>query len=519
MKGSLSRLLGLLLAVSSAHAQVYNGKTYLLQRSQGVSLEKEYVTWHRHLNMSSDDRIGGSIQVVPFYQDSSHTRDASDKAKNEAGQYFGRKNGDVIEDWIGVAAADQALESADVFHVSGFRGTDGTTAIVSYATIGARRVLADKVSITPESKSVGARFDYHQKLDALLQGLYFKVNVPVVNNKTSVNAKSIDTPVKQVLPKAAFINENELVAGNPAATEAYSFLDYLAGSVSNDAQGNAQVALSKAKIVSGAHDKTGVADVDLAVGYNFLQEENYHVGLNLGVTFPTGTKPTGEFLFEPRVGTNHWGFGVGFEGGVTAWSSDCCALEMMLVGNYRYLFKDKETRTAGSVKDGNVFGQYALGDRTNAAANAALFPLANASTTDYDVTPGSQLDMIFNVAFTWNNFTFDLGYNLYFREEEKVELREFDKTVALAGVNSTTFLAAPHANRPMEVISEDTFKAEWLPSMQTPRQLTHKVYAAAGYNWNDMEYPVVLGVFGGYEFTENSACEQWNVGGKVGVTF
>ncbi len=510
MKGSLTRLLCAMLAVSSAHATIHSGKTYLLQRSQGVNLANEYVTWHKHVNMPCEDRIGGSLQVVPFYHES--------KGIKDAGKYFGRDNGGTLEDFVGVGAATEALQSENVFHISN-KKQNGTTEVGDYAThIATYRVLKDQVKIDPSSSSVGARFDYHQKLDALLEGLFFKINVPVVNNKTSVNAKSVDS--------AAAVSQ-KIIKGNDADFSAVSYaantgaekslLDYLAGNVSNDDAVNAQDALKYGRIVPGSFDKTGVADVELVVGYNFLQEDEYHVGLNLGVTFPTGTKPTAVNLFEPRVGTNHWGFGAGFDAGVNVWSSDCWDLELMLIGNYRYLFKDKEMRTAGDGK----FSQYKLGDKSDAAAQAPFFPIANVTTQDYDVTPGSQFDMIANVAFTWSNFTFDLGYNLYFREEEKVELRDFVKNVGVAVVTAASLPAGSTTHRPAPtgIVSEDEFKAGWLASMQTPRQLTHKVYAAGGYSWNDMEYPVILGVFGGYEFTDNAACEQWHVGGKVGVTF
>ena len=509
MKGSLTRLLCAMLAVSSAHATIHSGKTYLLQRSQGVNLANEYVTWHKHVNMPCEDRIGGSLQVVPFYQES--------KGIKDAGKYFGRDNDGTLEDFVGVnKVAGQALHPRDVFHFSKFRATNAVLDSFTDAKLNTDRVaLKDTVVIDPSSSSVGARFDYHQKLDALLEGLFFKINVPVVNNKTSVNAKSSDDASAAQKTVKGYADADAAELGGTS----YTFLDYLAGNVVNDDAVNKQEALKYGRITPGSYDKTGVADVELVVGYNFLQEDEYHVGLNLGVTFPTGTKPTAVNLFEPRVGTNHWGFGAGFDAGVNVWSSDCCDLELMLIGNYRYLFKDKEMRTAGD----SAFGQYKLADRTGATAVDPFFPLANATTADYDVTPGSQFDMIANVAFTWSNFTFDLGYNLYFREEEKVELREFVKDIVVASVDSSANIpygdTTAAARRSGTGVTEDVFKSDWLPSMQTPRQLTHKVYAAGGYSWNDMEYPVILGVFGGYEFTDNAACEQWHVGGKVGVTF
>jgi hypothetical protein len=536
MKGSLSRLLLAALMVSSVYAKVHHDKTYLLPRSQGVSLEKEYVTWHKHLNMSSDERVGGSIQVVPFYQDSSKHK--------KAGQYFGVENearetdddddddANTIDNFVGVirdgvAGSTEILNPLDVFHIS---STDADLdALDPWSADNANLTLRDEVRIKPESKSVGARIDYHQKLDCLLKGLFFKVNVPVVNNKTSVHAKTKKdiTQGTQKLATGALTGMDQL-ANEPGTAK--SMLDYLAGNVSSTDSVNGQDALKYAKIVSGHHSKTGVADVDLTIGYNFLREDNYRVGLNFGVTFPTGNKPNAEFLFGPRVGTNHWGVGAGFDTAFRMWHSDCCSLELLLVGNFRYLFKDKEMRTAGY-----KWTQYKLGDKSTAVAGDAFFPLANVLTRHFDVTPGSQFDMIANLAFTWKGFTFDLGYNLYVRSAEHVRVRDWDTDEEIYGVASRdsngsedfdsgegsvrSFAADEFGTGVNGQITREIFDENFAQSVKTPGQLTNKIYAAVGYSWNEWEYPVLVGVFGGYEFTDNAALEQWNVGGKVGVTF
>lgn len=545
MKGSISRLLFAMLAVSSAYAEtVHYGKTYMLQRSQGVSLEKEYVTFHKHMHMSSGDRIGGSLQVVPFYQESSHNKDCkpcgtastsgstSDGAKY--GKYFGRKNETStvvssgcdtgcanIEDWIGVSktADAEALTPRQVFHISKFQAGGATEVIDFDANIVAAQTLKDRVQINPQSSSVGARFDYHQKLDALLEGLYFKLSVPVVNNKTNVNAKSIGDDDAQQLALAL----TDLNTPATALTgESKTFLQYLAGNVSSLDPANRQNALTKAKVVLCSRDVTGVADVDFVIGYNFLQEDTYHACLNIGTTFPTGTKTCGEYLFAPRVGTDHWGFGAGFETGVNIWSCDNCELELMLVGNYRYLFKDKEFRTAS---DGQ-FGHYKLGDKSDAKANDAFFPLANVLTQEWDVTPGSQFELLLNLSCTaWESFVFDLGYNFYYREKEKVEFRDCNlNALAKTGVANLDARADAAGSTNVvrvapTVLTEEVLKEKWICAMETPRQLTHKIYASVGYVYNEWEYPVSGGVFGGYEFTDNAAMEQWHVGGKVGVSF
>lgn len=543
MKGSLSRLLLAALTVSSVYAKVNHDKTYLLPRSQGVNLAMEYPTWHRHINATREDAVGGSIQVVPFYQDSSD--------QDDAGKYFGveRERGGkkVIDDFVSVSvnsADEPVINPFFVFHISNYQantdfGGAPTPLVANYDdddTVVAQVTLRDQVLIDPESKSVGARIDYHQKLDCLLKGLFFKVNVPVVNNKTSVNARTTTgsitgfTQGKQKLAQGL----TDLANLSAGAGTAQSMIDYLAGNVSNTDPVNKQDALKYAKIVSGSHSKTGVADVDLMIGYNFLREDNYQVGVSLGVLFPTGNKPDATYLFGPRVGTNHWGVGAGFDSRFRLWHSDCCELELLLVGNFRYLFQDREMRTAGS-----GFGQYALLDKTNAVAGDAFIPGANVLTRDFNVTPGSQFDMIANLAFTWKGFTFDLGYNLYVRAAEHVKVRSWnDATDAIYGLanplakadvptnaeatnnggpddapNGTNLRIAP------EAITLALFNKDFLPSVKTPGQLTNKVYGAVGYSWNEWEYPVLVGVFGGYEFSDNAALQQWNVGGKVGVTF
>ena len=57
---------------------------------------------------------------------------------------------------------------------------------------------------------------------------------------------------------------------------------------------------------------TGVADIDLVLGYNFLNKEKYHAGINLGLTIPCGEENSGDVVWHPIYGNaNHWALGVG----------------------------------------------------------------------------------------------------------------------------------------------------------------------------------------------------------------
>ena len=51
--------------------------------------------------------------------------------------------------------------------------------------------------------------------------------------------------------------------------------------------------------------KTGVADVELKIGYDALCTECCFVNGYVGVLVPTGNRPQAKYVFEPIVGHNH----------------------------------------------------------------------------------------------------------------------------------------------------------------------------------------------------------------------
>ena len=72
-------------------------------------------------------------------------------------------------------------------------------------------------------------------------------------------------------------NCNTTLTGRETETQA-TLRDYLAGRVcQND---NAQQVLCKAKIC-GCQSTTGIADIEVKLGYNFLYKEEKHVGPNI----------------------------------------------------------------------------------------------------------------------------------------------------------------------------------------------------------------------------------------------
>jgi hypothetical protein len=208
---------------------------------------------------------------------------------------------------------------------------------------------------------------------------------------------------------------------------------------------------------------------------------------------------------------------------------------------YRYLLKGNENRTLGvKYSDGSTYdwGQYMLlGQATPAtsflATYRSLIPAANVTTLRVDVTPGSQFDGILGATYNCGGFSFDLGYNLYFREAEKVKLDQHlpASTYFVAARNLTTAIGTARAILNTDVDGAGAAGGStnvWyvddahldLKAAETPSQFTNSIYGGLGFQFREWEVPAMVGIGGKYEFAnDNSALEQWSVWGKMGVSF
>lgn len=484
-------LKGLLVAALaiSANVQAHTNKTFLMPRSHGVNLPMELATFNEVANRTSEDQFGGNFQATVFYNATSN--------EDDTGEYFGIKGKNTFNLQY---AGSTDLNAGYIIHNAGKAA--GT---LDYATL----------SLNPEQHAWGVRLDYYQNLDKLLKGLYFKVALPIVHveNDMELGVKGLDTP--------------------NAAQDVADIKDYFKGNLErlvNLANVN-QAKLTNAKI-DGQRDRTGVADIDLVLGYKFLNKENYHVALNLGLTIPTGNESEGEFVFEPMIGNgDHFGFGGGLDASARVWGDDCHNLKINVVANYRYLFENDEKRTLGIngvTGYTNDWSQYTLLAKSTPAANIQtlqFIPAANITTQNVDVTPGSQLDAIFALAYNNGGFCVDLGYNMFWKEAEDVEIKSdpFGGNYSIVNptLDPTTNTNFNPANGAHAIGGAALTKANLDKSVaETPSQVTHKLYGSLGYIFREWECPVMFGLMGGYEFAgENSALEKWEIGGKIGVGF
>lgn len=463
----------------SANISAHTEQTYLNLRSANVNLPMENTTFYERTQMKLEGRFGGNLQVTGFYGET----------HNDFGSYFGIDGKSKYT--LKYSAPAPAKSTVDDFDLG-------------YILHSHDQVAGDAtVSLDPKSKSYGARFDYYQNMDKLLKGLYLKVNTTVVcvKNEMEASVNSSNADIQHHL--------SEFLKGDYANTTA--------------ADGNLQSKLTHG-LMKGEHSETGLADIDVILGYKFLYKDKYHFGINLAITIPTGNDADGVEMFEPVYGNHsHFGFGGGLDAHANLWTKDEQNIKLNFMANYRYLFEASENRPLRL--KGYDSPYVLLGKYSETEANLSLIPAVNVLTKlGVDVTPGSQFDGILGLAYNNGGFSLDLGYNMYYREDEDVHVRgSLDaETYGVAARDFSTTNAFDGTPAYFDGGVENWLTKSNIDSdsAATPSQFSNGIYGGLGYHFKKWDYPLLLGIGGKYDWGNNNSCpDSWSIWGKLALSF
>ena len=472
---ALRRITFLALALTASTALLADGdksnKTFLSPRSPSVNMAHKYTTWADYVYPRRCDKIHTSFQLTGFYS-------ASEKSK-DLGNYFGignNSNSFTVGDKT--AAPPVEINSNFLIHdsVEGGANASGT------------------ITLAPRQEVLGARLDFFQDLHFRFAKFFIAATLPIVHVQQNMRITEADaTKFRDVTP-AEFLS-GATPSAHPGRPER-----------------NLQDPLTHAKI-GGSHSETGVADIEVQLGWKAFESKKCHAFVNLGFTIPTSNKATGEFLFEPIYGNgNHFALGGGIDAGMTLWCKDKNKVRLLLAGDYRFLFDNTQKRTIGVLKstgDIDPFQQYSLAFKVGQPINTALFPAANVLTRSVRVEPGSQIDMLAALSFNFCRLTFDAGYNLFWRDKESVKIKNWD--------DNTYFIAAPDKRTNELFIADEndlSLNAADLnvAAAATPSLLSHKIFGSLAYSGKIKDkYPCSFGVGGSYEFADTNAdLENWS---------
>lgn len=195
--------------------------------------------------------------------------------------------------------------------------------------------------------------------------------------------------------------------------------------------------LECSKLCPNKQTKTALSELRFALGWNFLLCEDYHVGVNLQVSAPTGNRVRSEFLFAPQNGNDHhWELGAGITAHYLFCQSEDEATHfgIYLDANLTHMFKTNQRRCfdlcgkplsrymlAAKTDADNVFNLQGGGTLAEAVFHGEFAPVANITTFDVDVSVGLNADVALWLNYTCGGWSWDFGYNLWARTCEKIK--------------------------------------------------------------------------------------------------
>lgn len=334
------------------------------------------------------------------------------------------------------------------------------------------RDFKSTITFKPRVQNFLVDFHFYMALDEWQKGLYFRVYGPVVHARYDLNAEESAQAGTTGYGDGFFSDQ-----AVPVGQLLNSALDFFAGN-SITASNTTVNPLKFAKIKNKKNRNTCFAELRGEIGWNFLLEEDYHFGLNVQGAAPTGDRPDAEFLFEAQCGNGkHWELGGGLTGHWTLWRSEDEEqhFDLVVEADVTHMFRARQKRTfdlknkslsrymlaqkIGTPATGLASSGAAEGDQNEGDVIVAtqqfkneFAPVANFSTRDVKVDISVQADLVAMLNYTSRGYSFDLGYNLWVRSCEDIELRDKDcetfpeKTWALKGNAQVIGFAADDVN-------------------------------------------------------------------------
>ena len=310
------------------------------------------------------------------------------------------------------------------------------------------------------------------------------------------------------------------------------------------------------KIDRQARIRTGVADIEFKIGYEWTEQEPFHLESYLGALIPTGRKPQAEYMFDPVVGQGrHAGVIYGNHVGVEIWNDEAKDrnLRIEYSGHTQYLFRNTQCRTIDLKNKpwSRYISMYSSQEQATMASNLPTVnnldhnfatPGINILTLPLKVRPGFSHNMTTAGILKMKNWILEGGYNLYCRQSECVELacpwcegpaikRYATGTDSDDGRGNTNPVRDITGNYRLENVDENVALLNYkqnmikksdldLISATTPCTITSTVYGTVGYRWDDRDWPVFGNIGGSYEFSHchNGVPERWTIWAKFGVS-
>jgi hypothetical protein len=295
------------------------------------------------------------------------------------------------------------------------------------------------LTFSPTVQNVIVDLDLYWLLGCCDSNFDLRINLPFAHTKWSLNpCEHVIRPGTLDYP-AGYMSRTLI----PRAELKNKALDVLSG---QQAFGDLISPLQHGRFSCGALTTNKIADIYVALGYNVpcTDLKAFHIDLNL--TIPTGTIPNGEFLFAPQIGNGrHWGIGgsVNLQYDLVPADNDCCyQITAYFDATVQHLFKSTQKRSYDLKRNGpgsrymlledmignltmtEDFSPVPFADPVDNVYITRLLYVIDATTLDSKIKINAQADVDAKLAFTYQNFSFNIGYNAWVRSSEKLVSRD-----------------------------------------------------------------------------------------------
>lgn len=389
-------LAAMLLIGSTAQTALKNDRTFLAHRDDVSNLGMDWVTNNHYNSRGDHTNMGATFTVSPFFAQSTNHDDLA--------RLFGMGTTKQISVTKTTRPTRANMHSALYsFNIDHSPNSDGTTS--------GQVPMSGTVNLKPQRQVWGAHLNWNQSLDTILKGLRFSLRAPITEVSTTMGA-TFPVKVASSIPT---------VDGGVADIDEY-FKGDLTKALATSSH-VIQSALNRQKFDGKWHSSAGIGDVVATLHWNCCNARRLSLGVSASVQLPAGAKPTGEWLFEAtNGGRGHVAAGMGIDLRLKGFSKGALSVNFDVKGDWKYSFKSTEKRTLGIYDLTNSVTLPGSSYRNLVAhKEPGVIPAANVMTVDTDVTPGHQFEGLAGLSASWYNWTFDVGYNVYLREKEKVE--------------------------------------------------------------------------------------------------
>lgn len=260
--------------------------------------------------------------------------------------------------------------------------------------------------------------------------------------------------------------------------------------------------------ICGTQSKGGVDDLQIKLLKNFrlCDDASLFVDVYGLVGVPTGHGSKACYLFEPIIGSNHAQFGLGLNAEKSCDWNMCDALSFYGELKWRYGFEATETRSFDMTPNGQ-WSRYML--FTTPTAVADPFFAINDLTFKASVTPRNSFDFLLAAHGERNAFRFELGYNFWYRQQERVfpcitmpnvGIADLVGIAQLANQEPVTVTSASQAT-----ISEGVYPNQY----QMPRDASYTLVTAQNINSCSGAQPasIINAIFGSLGYS----CGCWDI--------